>query len=67
MKWKEQEVNQTWLVMIKRRASIFFMIARLKALQVAEAYVTIVKRWNQGKNTNRIIVAQICVRLWALS
>src|SRR5712692_10470655 len=33
MKWKEVAVNRTLLVMIKRRANIFFMIAQRKVLK----------------------------------
>ncbi len=40
MKWKELAVNQTLLVMMKRRANAFFMMVLRKALKAAEVFAT---------------------------
>src|SRR5207245_6191422 len=67
MKWKELAVNRTLLLMIKRRANIFFMIAQRKVLKAAEVFATTVKRWSQGKNINQKIMLLIWPLPWASS
>ncbi len=67
MKWKEPAVNRMLLVMIKRRANIFFMIVQRKVLKAAEVFATTVKRWSQGKNINQKITLLIWQPPWALS
>ena len=67
MKWKEPAVNRMLLVMIKKRANIFFMIVQRKVLKAAEVFVTTAKGWNQGKNINRKITLLIWLLPWALN
>src|SRR6266566_9004707 len=67
MKWKKLAVNRMLLGMIKRQANTFFMIVQRKVLKAAEVFVTIVKHWTQGKNTNQKIARWIWLRPWALN
>ena len=66
MKWKEPVVNRILLVLMKRRANTFFMIALQKVLKAAEVYVTTAKDRNQEKNTNRKIMLLIWLHPWVL-
>lgn len=52
---------------IEGRGSIFFMIVQRKVLKAAEVFVTIMKRWSQGKQISRKIVLLIWRLLWELS
>src|SRR5215216_459868 len=67
MKWKELAVNRTLLAMTKRRANTFFMIVQRKVPKAAGVFVTTVKRWRQGKNTNQQITPLIWQLPWALN
>ena len=51
----------------KKRANSSFMIVQRKVLKGAEVFVTTVKRWRNGKNTNRKIALSIWQATWELS
>lgn len=56
MQWKKPAANRMWWLMIEKPTNTFFMIAQRKARKDAEAFVMTMRRWRQGKNTNRKIV-----------
>src|SRR6266705_1004621 len=47
--------NRMLLVIIKRRANTSFFIVQRKVLKAAQEFVTTVKHWIPGKNTNQKI------------
>jgi len=70
--WSLNEMERTGgepmlLVMMKRRANTFFMIAQRRVLRAAEVFATTVKHWSQGKNINQKITLLIWQVPWALS
>ena len=67
MKWKELAVNQMLLVMIRRRATTFFMIVQRKVLKTAEVFATTAKRWTQGNRINQEIALLTSQVPWALN
>jgi len=51
----------------KMTANSFFMIAPRKVPKAAETFVTTVKLWSQGKNTNQKTAPLIWLLPWGLS
>jgi len=61
MKWKEPAGNPMLWVMIKKWVNTSFLIVQRKVPIAVEMFVTTVKRWIQGKNTNQ----KITLLIWA--